>query len=64
MKNRAMSLLPRWHGRPGQLETFARHAVELTNDKYGQILYLKVAESSIGLKDAEPKQFKDTLFLL
>ncbi len=61
-ENRAMTLLPRWHGRPGQLETFARHAVELTNDKYGQILYLKVAESSIGLKDVEPRQFKDIYF--
>ena len=30
-------------GKPGQLEAFARHAVELTQQKEGQILYLIIA---------------------
>ena len=61
--NRAYSLLTRWQGMAGQLETFARYAVRLTNDKYGQIMYLKVAQTSIGLKDVEPSQFKESVSL-
>lgn len=55
---RANSILPRWGGKPGQLEAFARHAVELTQQKDGQILYFKIADAAIGMKNAEPQQFK------
>lgn len=60
--NRAWSITPRWGGKQGQLETFARRAVELTQQKEGQILYLKVADVLIGKIDSEPKQFKELGF--
>jgi parallel beta-helix repeat protein len=59
---RAWSITPRWGGQPGQLENFARHAVELTSDREGQILYLKVASVLIGIADSEPQQFKELGF--
>jgi parallel beta-helix repeat protein len=59
---RAWSITPRWGGKPGQLEAFAKHAVELTKEKDGQILYLKVAHVLIGKKDSEPQQFKELGF--
>ena len=59
---RAWSITPRWGGKPGQLEKFARRAVELTHQKEGQILYLKVAGVLIGRVDSEPKQFKELGF--
>jgi len=61
-ENMALSILPRWGGRPGQLEAFARRAVELTQQKDGQILYFKIADAAIGMKNAEPKQFKQLGF--
>ncbi len=59
---RAWSITPRWGGKPGQLEKFARRAVELTQQKEGQILYLKVAGVLIGRIDSEPQQFKNLGF--
>jgi parallel beta-helix repeat protein len=59
---KAWSITPRWAGRPGQLEKFAQHAVELTSEKERQILYLKTAGVLIGVADSEPQQFKELSF--
>lgn len=40
---RAISLLPRWGGGPGEVELFAARAVELTRDLEGEALYAVVA---------------------
>ena len=40
---RAISLLPRWGGGPGEVERFAARAVELTRDIEGEALYPVVA---------------------
>ena len=40
---RAEDLLPRWGGKKGELEKFADRAVELTQGKEGQSLYLRIA---------------------
>jgi len=60
--NRAWSLTPRWGGKPGQLERFARQAAELTGQQEGQILYLKAADVLIGRKDFDPQELKQLDF--
>ncbi|MGD0572364.1 MAG: right-handed parallel beta-helix repeat-containing protein [Sedimentisphaerales bacterium] len=60
--NRAYAITPRWGGKPGQLEAFARHAVELTKEKEGQILYLIIAGVTVGMNNSEPQDFKQLGF--
>jgi parallel beta-helix repeat protein len=56
------TLSPRWGGKQGQFEAFARRAADLTSQQEGAILYLKVADMLIGRKDCEPLQFKQLGF--
>jgi len=55
-------LAPIWHGRHGELEAFARRAVELTRQDEGQILYAKIAQMMVGKKNYEPPQYKQLGF--
>ncbi len=50
-------LLPRWHGRPGELEAFAARAADRTKDWIGDGMYVRVAVNALLL---EPR---DTLHL-
>lgn len=59
---RGFAITPIWGGKRGELEAFARHAVELTRQKESQILYAKIAHLMIGKSNYEPQQYKQLGF--
>jgi parallel beta-helix repeat protein len=59
---RGFALAPIWYGHQGELAAFARHAVELTRQDEGQILYAKIAQMMIGKENYEPPQYKQLGF--
>jgi len=55
------SLLPRWGGRPGQMEVFADAAVERTRHIEGEAKYMQIALSAMD-QDGQKSFFKEYKF--
>jgi parallel beta-helix repeat protein len=60
---RAIDLLPRWGGKPGELEAFVRRSAELNEGREGEILYAKLAgEVATMYRNLGPDSFKELGF--
>ena len=56
---RAVSLLPRWGGLPGQLKQFAEQSAELNKGEDGEILYAKIVGDTVTkFHNLGPDRFK------
>jgi parallel beta-helix repeat protein len=60
---RATSLLPRWGGKPGELEAFARWSAQLNEGREGEMLYAKITGATATMyRNLGPDSFKELGF--
>jgi len=60
---RAVGLLPRWGGKPGELEAFARRSAQLNEGREGEMLYAKLAgDAATMYRNLGPDSFKELGF--
>lgn len=50
---RARAFMPRWYGKEGELEAFARKVTEQTEQKWGQSLYAEIAAGLLSMHSSQ-----------